>query len=197
MAKRQAVPLCSRCEAPFRSQSAFCAECGGPSPWATHDDRVAWEVRQWRASRAREGEHATPMMLVRTDEGFQPAPMDPRTQYVWDQPLHPERDQQHAPENGHGTNGSGSNGHGSGVEAKPIPYAGVTTPAPPPAPIAPRPEPQPLPVSAPAPGVAPAPRSAETFEAQEDQASVSKKAVAVAIALVLGLPLGGKALNLV
>ena len=215
MAKRQAVPLCSRCDAPFRSQTAFCAECGGPSPWATHDDRVAWEVRQWRASRAREGEHATPMMLVRTDEGFQPAPMDPRTQYVWDQPLHPEREEQHAPATGRG-NGNGSNGNRTGVEAKPIPYAGVTTPAPPPqtAPVlepapeagpalvpgplpSPRQMPAPTPVSQPAPAAVAAPPSADTVEAHEDQVSVSKKAVAVAIALVLGLPLGGKALNLV
>jgi hypothetical protein len=28
---------------------SFCGHCGRPSIWATHDERVSWEVNQWRA----------------------------------------------------------------------------------------------------------------------------------------------------
>ncbi len=219
MAKRQTLLLCSRCEAPFRAQTAFCAECGGPTPWATHEERVAWEVRQWRASRAREPERGAPMMLVRTDEGFQPAPVDPRTQYVWDQPLHPEREQQETPANGHAANGNGSNGKGSHGHATPAPVApaaeapreapsGEPPVAPPTPPVAPPvaplvasvPEPAPEPVPLPDVGQPPAQTKVPTPPPVEaprgETVSISKKAVAVAIALAVGLPLGGKALNL-
>ena len=178
---------------------------------------MAWEVRQWRASRAREPERAAPMMLVRTEQGFQPAPIDLRAQYVWDQPLHPEREQQQARANGHGTNGNGANGHATNEVAKPIPYSGVTTAHPAPTSQEPESDPAPAhaadampaapvtqeepaapteavpePVHRPAPRVQPTPLEPRS----EDTVSISKKAVAVAIVLALGLPLGGKALNL-
>ena len=76
MAKRQYVPVCSRCETPFRTESPFCPACDAPTQWATHEDRVAWEVRQWRDSRSREPQEPKRMMLVRTEAGYLPAPVD-------------------------------------------------------------------------------------------------------------------------
>lgn len=196
MAKRQPVLLCSRCEAPFRSQAAFCEECGGPSPWATHEERVAWEVRQWRKSRAGEPERGGQMMLVRTDQGYVPAPVE--THYVWDQPLHPEREQdQELATNGHAVNGNGSNGHPTNghaaahADSPPVVETGRPVVEPPTPPI----------VEPPAPPIATAPERSPTpllipSSSGDDTVSVSKKAVAVAIAIVLGLPLGGKALDL-
>jgi hypothetical protein len=91
MARKQQAILCTSCDAPLRVESAFCPNCGRPTVWATHDERVEFEVRQWRASRATEGARSGLMMLVRTEEGYAPAP-DHVTHYTWDQPLHPERE---------------------------------------------------------------------------------------------------------
>jgi hypothetical protein len=90
MARKQQAVLCSSCDAPLRTESSYCPNCGRPTVWATHDERVAFEVRQWRASRAQTDTASGVMMLVRTEEGYAPARVE-RTDYVWDQPLHPER----------------------------------------------------------------------------------------------------------
>lgn len=41
--------LCFHCEQRMGVGEAFCPSCGRPSIWASHEDRVAWEVGQWRA----------------------------------------------------------------------------------------------------------------------------------------------------
>ena len=91
MAKKANAPICERCETPIRSASSFCPGCGGPTQWASHDERVQWEVRQWRASRAASDQNPQQMMLVRTEAGYEPMPVARYNEYVWDQPLHPER----------------------------------------------------------------------------------------------------------
>lgn len=198
MAKKPIVPVCSRCETPFRSQAAFCRACGGPTPWASHDERVAYEVRQWRASRATTEPNKPQMMLVRTEEGFEAVPMQRQT-YTWDQPLHPERETveqpaipvtraetatallepptpEPAPVNGHSNGNGNENGHpaylahehGVVPDVEPEPFATETEPAPLPSAL---------------------------YE-DDDRVTVSKRAVVIGLALVLGLPLGGKLMSL-
>lgn len=43
---KQARLLCTRCEGRLTEQ-AFCPSCGYPTPWATHDERVEYELGQW------------------------------------------------------------------------------------------------------------------------------------------------------
>jgi len=40
--------ICSRCENRVIAGDPFCGSCGYPSEWATHDERTAWEVAQYR-----------------------------------------------------------------------------------------------------------------------------------------------------
>jgi len=40
--------LCGRCENRVTLGDPFCGSCGYPSAWATHDERTAWEVAQYR-----------------------------------------------------------------------------------------------------------------------------------------------------
>jgi len=217
VAKKVNAPLCDRCEAPYRSATSFCASCGGPTPWTSHEERVAWEVRQWRANRASTERDKPQMMLVRTEAGYQPMPVA-RTDYVWDQPLHPERVA--APEpprrvpapaapvqapklaprpavaEGPAEPHPMSNGNGNG-HAPVAHRAAVETAA-----AEPEPEPehvaevtpptvfrQPEPVELPEP-------AGSLFGSADDRVTVSKKAVALGIALVVGLPFGGKILGL-
>lgn len=150
------------------------------------------------------------MMLVKTAEGFQPAPIDPHTQYVWDQPLHPEREQRPvagpAPAREAVTNGNNGNGHHAENGARLSPRVGVPArPAPAPE-AAPIPEPavvEPQRVEAPPPPATlerpveePAPVLEVDSPHREEPVTVSKIAVGVAIALAVGLPFGSKALNL-
>jgi hypothetical protein len=39
---------CGRCEHLVIAPDPFCGSCGYPSPWATHEERTAWEVAQYR-----------------------------------------------------------------------------------------------------------------------------------------------------
>lgn len=43
---KQAKLTCARCEARL-DDGSFCPSCGYPTPWATHDERVEYELRQW------------------------------------------------------------------------------------------------------------------------------------------------------
>lgn len=79
MARAYKVP-CRSCERKILAGESFCGSCGTPTEWATHDERVSWEVAQWR--RAREGDkpavHAPspppPRRRQRIDEPVSPAP---------------------------------------------------------------------------------------------------------------------------
>ena len=191
MGRKQLVITCSSCESPLRSDAPFCEACGRPAPWASHDERIAWEVRQWRASKAREPETSGRMLLVRTDEGYVPVPDRP-TDYIWDQPLHPERDATVRMD--------------SHADARPAPARTVleeepvhvltevlSTPAPPAV------EPQAAPAD---PTVESDVREISTALVVQPHPEVagvgiSKRAVAVAVALVIGLPFGGKLVGLV
>jgi hypothetical protein len=184
MGRKQIAVVCESCESPLRSDSPFCPGCGKPTRWATHDERVAWEVRQWRASRAREGSQAGTMMLVRTEAGYEPVPFAP-DQFVWDQPLHPEREKtqpSHVAPKAPTVErrAQPQNGNVNGTPAEPIAETPAQPVEPPPEPAAPE-----EPVGAPIEGLG----------ADEERAAVSKKAIAVAIALVVGLPLGSKVLS--
>ena len=152
-------------------------------------------------------------MLVRTDEGYVPVP-DRATEYTWDQPLHPERENP-AKSNPHAAgrpapapaapsphqNGS-HNGASPSVGARPErsdaeqePVAALTAVLHDPVP----PEPATHVVAEP---VGPDVREISTAllvrpRPDVEPVRVSKKAVAVAVALVLGLPFGGKIVGLV
>jgi hypothetical protein len=193
MGRKQVNILCDSCDSPLRADSPFCPQCGRPTRWASHAERIEWEVRQWRTSRAREGNPTTTMMLVRTDEGYKPAPMRPE-QFIWDQPLHPDREEkpvaapasQAVPQNGN-VHGNG-NGHGAEpAETEIVEPTATAVPAAVDEPAAPGPIEH---------------RATDTrevavpYERDRDVVGISKKAVAVGILLAVGLPLSGKALNL-
>lgn len=42
---------CSHCDKRFIAGSSFCPHCGHPTIWATADERIRWEVDQWRSAR--------------------------------------------------------------------------------------------------------------------------------------------------
>lgn len=45
---KAAKAVCDRCEYRLHSGAPYCGNCGVPTAWATHDDRVAWELHQYR-----------------------------------------------------------------------------------------------------------------------------------------------------
>ncbi|MEX2558248.1 MAG: hypothetical protein WEB06_21770 [Actinomycetota bacterium] len=49
MAKAAKV-LCDRCESRITVGVSFCDRCGGPTQWASHQERVGWELTQWQAA---------------------------------------------------------------------------------------------------------------------------------------------------
>ncbi len=49
--------LCSRCEQKLTEGNAFCRACGHPTPWASHDEKVDWELEQYERAR-QDGAHA-------------------------------------------------------------------------------------------------------------------------------------------
>jgi ribosomal protein S27AE len=189
MGKKQTNILCVSCESPLRADSPFCPSCGRPTAWATHDERVDWEVRQWRASRAREdgSTTTTTMMLVRTEAGYEPSAVK-AADYVWDQPLHPEREAKpnvhratprETPPVRHGNGDRAKASEPEAVEAVIVPQQR--------APVAPAPIEGPsLPMS-------------DTPVVEREPGTgggISRKAVAVGLLLAVGLPLSGKALDL-
>ena len=160
------------------------------------------------------------MMLVRTEAGYQPMAVA-RAGYVWDQPLHPEREVAPPdPPRRASTPSLGvrapapaaepavaerpaaephppSNGNGNGNGHVPIAKQHAGEPA---APVASAsghiPEAPPAPALAdPEPVAHPEPVES-LFGFSDDRVTVSKKAVALGIALVIGLPFGGKILGL-
>src|SRR5947208_5381585 len=47
MAKAAKI-TCERCEYRLTGGAPFCKHCGYPTAWASHEDRTAWEVAQYR-----------------------------------------------------------------------------------------------------------------------------------------------------
>jgi len=43
---------CMFCDKKFLAGASLCEHCGRPTQWASHDERVEWEVSQWRQTRA-------------------------------------------------------------------------------------------------------------------------------------------------
>jgi hypothetical protein len=170
-------------------------------------------VRQWRANRASTERDKPQMMLVRTEAGYQPMPVA-RTDYVWDQPLHPERVA--APESPRRASAPAVTVRAPAAAAEP---AVAERPAEPhitsngnangAAPVAHQPSVEPAALTTrdvpdePPPTVVvqrspvERPEHAESlFGSADDRVTVSRKAVALGIALVVGLPFGGKILGL-
>lgn len=48
MAKAAKV-LCDRCESRITAGVSFCPLCRYPTRWASHEERVTWELSQWKA----------------------------------------------------------------------------------------------------------------------------------------------------
>ena len=44
--------ICLSCEGKIDAGISLCSHCGRPTEWASHDERIQWEVQQWRAQRA-------------------------------------------------------------------------------------------------------------------------------------------------
>lgn len=49
MAKAAKV-VCDRCENKLVAGVSFCVRCGGPTKWASHEERVSWELTQWKTA---------------------------------------------------------------------------------------------------------------------------------------------------
>lgn len=49
MAKAAKV-ICDRCEARITAGISFCDRCGCPTQWASHQERVSWELTQWQSA---------------------------------------------------------------------------------------------------------------------------------------------------
>lgn len=49
---KAAKTLCTRCDNRITVGDPFCDACGCPTDWATHDERTAWEVAQYRRKSA-------------------------------------------------------------------------------------------------------------------------------------------------
>lgn len=49
MAKAAKV-LCDRCESKIVAGVPFCNRCGCPTQWASHEQRVGWELSQWKTA---------------------------------------------------------------------------------------------------------------------------------------------------
>jgi hypothetical protein len=47
---KAAKTLCDRCEARITAGISFCDRCGCPTQWASHKERVSWELSQWQAA---------------------------------------------------------------------------------------------------------------------------------------------------
>ncbi len=161
MGKQQAKAECFHCDGRMEIGASFCGHCGRPSIWATHDERVAWEVDQWRAVNggSRSNGHAS-------SNGSSPGPAVatmPREEivYVADYRRAQREDEERAtapPE-------PVANGSAPPAPA-PAPTPAPVAPAPAPAPVAPAPAPvapapvAPAPAPTPAPAVAPTPAPA-------------------------------------
>jgi len=53
MRKTKKRYLCTFCEARLEEGCSFCAACGHPTSWATHEEKVRWELQQYERSRSR------------------------------------------------------------------------------------------------------------------------------------------------
>ena len=45
--------LCSFCEGRLVEGEPFCRSCGNPTSWASHDEKVAWELEQYGRARTK------------------------------------------------------------------------------------------------------------------------------------------------
>ncbi|MCA1833281.1 MAG: hypothetical protein ABR548_12170 [Actinomycetota bacterium] len=43
--------FCTRCEQRIDEGKSFCNTCGFPTTWASHDEKVEWELLQWEDAR--------------------------------------------------------------------------------------------------------------------------------------------------
>jgi ribosomal protein L37E len=43
--------FCTRCENKIEEGKSFCKSCGFPTTWASHDEKVEWELHQWEEAR--------------------------------------------------------------------------------------------------------------------------------------------------
>ena len=68
---KAARAVCERCEHRLHSGAPFCSKCGIPTAWASHDDRVAWELNQYR-----EKAEKSPMGVLYEPSSVRTAVMD-------------------------------------------------------------------------------------------------------------------------
>lgn len=54
MARIQKI-ICASCTGTIRVGESYCDHCGQPTTWASYEERIDWEVRQWRNARSRSG----------------------------------------------------------------------------------------------------------------------------------------------
>lgn len=70
---RVAKIICDSCGTTrIDAGKSFCGGCDRPTRWATHQERVDWEVRQWRKARSASNGDATVSVLARPAEPTTP-----------------------------------------------------------------------------------------------------------------------------
>lgn len=47
--------MCPTCTGRIEIGDSYCDHCGRPTAWASYEERIDWEVRQWRDARSRSG----------------------------------------------------------------------------------------------------------------------------------------------
>lgn len=76
---RAPQPTCAYCDGKIGAEVPFCSSCGYPTPWATTEDRTAWEVRQWQQYSEKNGGSRSPqapvLVSVRTEPAAASAPI--------------------------------------------------------------------------------------------------------------------------
>lgn len=78
---------CLHCEARISVGDSFCTRCGNPTLWASHDERIEWEVAQWRAKAPTRAPVHTPAFAGPRPARPAPAPPPPAVQFASAPPL--------------------------------------------------------------------------------------------------------------
>jgi hypothetical protein len=84
---RAPQPTCTYCDTKIAAEAPFCSSCAYPTPWATTEDRTAWEVRQWQRYSEKNGGSRSPqapvLVSVRTEPVAAPPPVaEPAPEHV-------------------------------------------------------------------------------------------------------------------
>lgn len=73
--------VCSNCDTKIRNRISFCPECGRPTPFASEEETMRWDLDQWRSYRDRRAADARPTTSVSQVAVGAGRPAAPRVQH--------------------------------------------------------------------------------------------------------------------